>query len=179
MLDRSSNLEVPAERVLHPHLLRRSALRLEKLGTAHQDAHAARPRRRHVQPVPAEEELHAVRGVLGGRGCHGVDDDGRLLALELVDGSDPRPVDALGDLQHLGVVWRDDEDFVERHGFGPAVAIRPVNTPRDETLHDLCDAFGLFPRRVLVSLVHDGNVEESRPREGGGTGYHLRGEAGV
>ena len=137
-------LEVPAERVRHPHLLRSAALRLEQLRVADEDADASRPRRRDVESMPAEQELHTVRGLLWARRRHRVDDDGRLLPLELVYGSDASPGDALGDLGDLRVVRCDDQDFIERHGLRLTMTVRPGDARRDEAPHDLPDALGFL-----------------------------------
>lgn len=46
--DPARQFEIAAERVCHPHLLGRSALWLEQLRVADEDADASRPRRRDV-----------------------------------------------------------------------------------------------------------------------------------
>ena len=46
--------------------------------------------------------------------CHRVDHDGRFLALELVHRPDARARQAILKFEDLSVVWRDDQDVVER-----------------------------------------------------------------
>ena len=82
----------------------------EQVRRCHDDGHAAGARRRHVEPIAAVQEVHPARRELGARGRQRVDADGRLLALELVDGADAclgrqQPPDGAD----LGVVRRDDE----------------------------------------------------------------------
>ena len=77
-IDYLRELEVAAEGVCHSHLLGRAAFGFEELRVADEDADASRARGGDVQPVAAEEELHAVRRFLGAGGRHGINDDGSL-----------------------------------------------------------------------------------------------------
>src|SRR5439155_704703 len=92
---------------------RRLALRLEQLGIADHDTGALRARRGDVEPVEAVEELHAVRGVGGARGRHGIDDHRRLLPLEPVHRADARLRESRAEIGDLRVVRRDDQDVIE------------------------------------------------------------------
>src|SRR5713226_2410942 len=67
IIDGPRQLQIPAERVRHPHLFRGATFRLEQLGVAHEDTDASRPGRCHVQAMSTEEELHSVRCLLGAR----------------------------------------------------------------------------------------------------------------
>ena len=58
-------------------------------GRADEVREALRPRDRDVEPVAREQEVEPARDVLAARARHRVEDDRRLLALELVDGADP------------------------------------------------------------------------------------------
>ena len=49
----------------------------------------------------------------GGR--HGIDDDWRLLALKFVHGADASAGKSLLKFEDLRIVWRDDQDIVERN----------------------------------------------------------------
>ena len=86
---RSCQLLETTESVRQAHLLRRPGLDPEQIGGGDDDRDAACPGGRHVEPVPAVQEVHAARRQLGRRGRHRVDADRRLLPLELVDGPDP------------------------------------------------------------------------------------------
>ena len=57
---------------------------------ADDDREALSARDRDVEPIQLVEELDAAMGVLGGGSGHRVEDDGGLLALELVDGANSR-----------------------------------------------------------------------------------------
>ena len=85
-------------------------------GRADEVREALRPRDRDVEAVPREQEVEPARDVLAARARHRVEDDRRLLALELVDGADPdAPVgDLLAQAAHLRVVRRDDDDVLVR-----------------------------------------------------------------
>src|SRR5439155_18690580 len=85
---RARQLPEPTEPVHHPHLRRRPALGLEQPRARDDDHHATRAARRDVEPVRIVQELHPARRVLRRRARARVDDDRRLLALELVDRAD-------------------------------------------------------------------------------------------
>ena len=76
-------------------------------------------RRRDVEPVRAVEKVHAARRVLGRRRRQRHDDDGRLLALELVDGADAHAGQPLRERRHLRVVRRDDHEIAARRAALP------------------------------------------------------------
>ena len=85
---RLRHLDEPAQRVREPHLRDRAAVHLEQARRAHEIGEAPRARDRDVQPVAREQELEAARDVLAARARQRVEDDLRLLALELVDRPD-------------------------------------------------------------------------------------------
>ena len=60
-----------------------------------------------------------------GRSGHRINHDWRLLTLELVDGADASPLDSVLQLEHLGVVGRNDQDVVEPNRAFDAVAVDP------------------------------------------------------
>src|SRR5262245_2552993 len=115
--------------------------------------------------MAAEKKLHAVGRLVLARCCDRVDNDGCLLTLKLVDSSDSSSRHAPADLRDLCVIWRDDENIVERHGPCFAETVGPGHTRRHEVRYDLGDAFGFFWGAVLIPLVLYGNVEEPRPRK--------------
>ena len=80
-------------------------------GRADEVREALRPRDRDVQPVPREEEVEPARDVLAARARHRVEDDRRLLALELVHGADADSLvrDLLAQAADVRVVRRDDD----------------------------------------------------------------------
>ena len=57
--------DVAAERVGELHLARGLAFGFEEAGICDENARASCPRRRHIQPIEAVEELHPVRCVFG------------------------------------------------------------------------------------------------------------------
>jgi hypothetical protein len=66
---------------------------------------------RDVEPIAVEREADPARRVVGRRACHRNDDNGSLLTLELVHGSDRhRRRQARSQCPYLSVVRRDDED---------------------------------------------------------------------
>ena len=91
-------LDVAAERVCHSHLLGSAAFGFEELRIADEGADAPRSGGCDVEPVAADDELHAVRR----------SDSHAYLALKFINRSDARAVDALGDLGDLRVVRRDN-----------------------------------------------------------------------
>src|SRR5919109_4281200 len=96
------HLHEPAERIYELHLLHRPTFRIKKPRAGDDVGQAARPRDRHVQAVPREEEVEPARDVLAARARHREEGDGRLLALELVHGSDPHLVgERLAETAHV------------------------------------------------------------------------------
>ena len=83
---------------------------------SHENAKAPCARRRDVEPVRAVKKLHAARRIGMARRRHRIDDDRRFLSLKLVDRADARAGQPLLQLEDLRVVWRDDQDVVERDG---------------------------------------------------------------
>ena len=63
---------------------------VEQTRAAYQHAGSARARDRDVEAIALEEKLHVARHVVAARRCHRIEDDGGLLALELVDGADAK-----------------------------------------------------------------------------------------
>ncbi len=82
----------------------------------------------------------AARDVVGATRGHRVDDDRRLLALELVDGADARTFGQRGgELAHLRVVRRHDQDVVQRDLVLHAESVGPrlAEQPPHDLVHDL------------------------------------------
>jgi hypothetical protein len=94
-------LDERAQRVSQPHLLHRPAIRVQQPRARHQVRQALRSRDRHIEPVAREQEVQPARDVFSCRARHRVEDDRRLLPLELVDRPDPdAPADAGGGNAH-------------------------------------------------------------------------------
>src|SRR4051812_6314957 len=82
--DDGRHLDEPAQGVDLAELLRRPHGGVEQLLAHHHDSQRLGPRDRDVEPVQVVEERDTTRRVLGAGRRHRVDDDRRLLALELV-----------------------------------------------------------------------------------------------
>ena len=88
---------------------------VEQLGAGGQHRQALGAGDGDVEAVARVEELDVARDLRAGGGGHREEDDGRLLALELVDGPDPdlrhaTLFEQLADAAYLGVVGGDDHD---------------------------------------------------------------------
>ena len=169
--DLRAELAIPAKRVRQPHLLRRAALGLEQPRAADEDHRAPRPRRGDVQAIEAVEELHPARRVLRARRGHRVDDDRRLLPLELVDGARPgrrgrpgappagSPARCRARRRRMSV----GVSGVRRRRARRSTCARLVAAA---AYHDPRDRVDLLRRRVLVAVVLDGHPPQPGAVEG-------------
>src|SRR4051794_26998798 len=154
-----------AERVREAHLLWRPRVDTEEGRGSNDDRDAPRTRRGDVEAVATEEEAHPARRELGRRRRHRVDADGRLLALELVDGPDPgRLRQAPLDLADLGVVGRDDENVVPAEHLPLAAAVAPFGAP-DERAGEVCDRVSFIGRGVVRGGGRDRHLAGTGPVE--------------
>jgi hypothetical protein len=79
-----------AEGIHEAHLLGGPAPYSEEFGAADEHGEGPGSGDGDVEAIQAEEELEVAGHVVGRGSSHGEDDDGGLLTLELVRGSDPR-----------------------------------------------------------------------------------------
>ena len=116
---------------------------------------ASGPRCRYVQAIEAVQELHATRCVLGTRRRHGIYDDGRFLALELVHRSDAdlSAHQSFGKPADVRVIGCDDQNVFIRHLRGVALLVNPLSAWRGKLRDKIGDNFDLFGRRVPIAVV--------------------------
>ena len=115
MFRHQRNLSVSAKRVCRLHRGGTLAFGGKQKRVRHQNTSATGATGRHVGPIGAVHKLHAARGIFWRRCCHGVNDDGSLLALELVYGTDSRVRKPLADGGHLATILSFSTPVV---GFG-------------------------------------------------------------
>lgn len=101
----------------------------------------------------------------GGR--HGIDDDGRLLALKLVHGADASAGKSLLQLEHLRIVWSYDEDIFERNRRLIALSVDPGRVGSQDVRNEVADRIGFFRGRTLISVVRDRKVPKARTVKSG------------
>src|SRR5581483_4089093 len=110
-LPASSEFDETADPVGLPHLLGCPTANAEQCRAANQHRKTASPRDRHIETIDAEKKAEMPRQVVGTGCCQRVDNDGGLLALDLVDGPDARAFgQAVAELGHLGVVGSNEQD---------------------------------------------------------------------
>src|SRR5205823_13571758 len=111
-LDDSCQLSVPAECVRQLDLTKRLTIRRKQARVCDDEDGAASARGSNIQSIEAVQELKSPRCVLRGRGSHGIDGDGRLLPLELVNRShrDSSWRKFFGQASDLGIEGRNDQD---------------------------------------------------------------------
>ena len=95
------------------------------------------------------------------RCCHGVENDRRFLALELVYGTDARAGQPLLQFEDLGVVGSDYENVVQSEWALVASPVDPACRFIEQMLYQRRYRFRLLRRRTLVAVVFDGNEAQS------------------
>src|ERR1700730_7935686 len=116
---------------------------LKQLRTADQDDQTLGAGGGYVETVQAEKKVHAAGRVVDRRCGHRIDNDRRLLPLELVDRSDPGTArKCLNQPPTLRVVWRDNKNVLNGDRTRCSVPIGPRQA--NECAEGLINAIDFF-----------------------------------